>query len=69
MKYTIKELAELSQTHKPGVEEEALVHTEQELGSRFPEQYRDLVKITNSRSPKLIQIYTSCGLMASRHQF
>lgn len=48
MKFTIQELAELSETHKPGVEEQALITTENELGSRFPAQYRELVTITNS---------------------
>lgn len=47
-KYTIKELAEMSETHKPGVKAAALVHTEEELGAEFPKQYRTLVKITNS---------------------
>lgn len=48
MDYTIKELAEISVTQHPGVDDAALHQAEQALGGTFPQQYKDLVKLINA---------------------
>ncbi len=47
MDYTLQELAEISATQHPGVDEQGLREAEGELGATFPHQYRDLVKLVN----------------------
>lgn len=48
MDYTIKELAEISATQQPGVNEPEIREAEIALGGTFPQQYRELIKLVNA---------------------
>lgn len=47
MDYTIQELAQISATQHPGVDESAIHEAEISLGGKFPKDFRDLVKLVN----------------------
>lgn len=47
MDYTIHELAQISATQHPGVDEPSLRQAEIALGGTFPQQYRELIKLVN----------------------
>lgn len=48
MDYTIHELAQISATQHPGVDEPSLREAELALGGTFPRQYHDLIKLVNA---------------------
>lgn len=48
MDYTLREIADLSATEHPGVDEQALQAVEQAIGAKFPDSYRELVKLVNA---------------------
>ncbi|WP_088292096.1 SMI1/KNR4 family protein [Bacillus mycoides] len=44
----MKEVKEIIQTRKSGVDELDIKETEEKLGAIFPEQYRELIKLVNN---------------------
>ncbi|EJQ13617.1 hypothetical protein IE3_02516 [Bacillus cereus BAG3X2-1] len=44
----MREVREIIQTRKTGVDEIDIKETEEKLGAIFPEQYRDLFKLVNN---------------------
>lgn len=43
----MKELRNLIFTRKPGAEEKDIAHTEEQLGARFPDKFRELIQLVN----------------------